>query len=150
LAAQISPHWPSCPTCASAARHLTAKPSHPHLCRGDQWLSSDVVFGVKASLIASVERGEDAAWRFSFRLRHTPIGARPRPASRELRSRHVECLTIERAHGAQDQGNFQTCQKPQRKRLRKRLPSASNEMGEIGAELLDGSRHSGGGHQTGR
>ena len=33
---------------------------------GDQWLTSDAVFGVKASLIASIERGTDTAWRSHF------------------------------------------------------------------------------------
>ncbi len=33
---------------------------------GDQWLSSDAVFGVKASLIASVEPGQDTDWRSKF------------------------------------------------------------------------------------
>lgn len=33
---------------------------------GDQWLTSDAVFGVKASLIASMERGTDTAWHSHF------------------------------------------------------------------------------------
>jgi len=33
---------------------------------GDQWLSSDAVFGVKTSLIASIETGTDTAWRSQF------------------------------------------------------------------------------------
>jgi len=33
---------------------------------GDQWLSSDAVFGVKTSLIASIEAGTDTAWRSHF------------------------------------------------------------------------------------
>ncbi|UJW87841.1 dioxygenase family protein [Devosia sp. SL43] len=41
---------------------------------GDQWLSSDAVFGVKASLVASMERGDDTAWRSSFDFIMTPSG----------------------------------------------------------------------------
>lgn len=33
---------------------------------GDQWLTSDAVFGVKTSLIASIEQGDDTAWRSQF------------------------------------------------------------------------------------
>ncbi|WP_193337253.1 dioxygenase family protein [Devosia beringensis] len=33
---------------------------------GDQWLNSDAVFGVKTSLIASIETGTDTAWRSHF------------------------------------------------------------------------------------
>ena len=33
---------------------------------GDQWLTSDAVFGVKASLIAGMESGDDTGWRSSF------------------------------------------------------------------------------------
>jgi len=33
---------------------------------GDQWLTSDAVFGVKGSLIATMERGTDTAWRSHF------------------------------------------------------------------------------------
>jgi catechol 1,2-dioxygenase len=39
---------------------------------GDQWLTSDAVFGVKASLIASMERGDDTTWRSSFDFIMTP------------------------------------------------------------------------------
>jgi protocatechuate 3,4-dioxygenase beta subunit len=34
--------------------------------QGDQWLTSDAVFGVKASLIATMEPGQDTAWRSEF------------------------------------------------------------------------------------
>lgn len=34
--------------------------------KGDQWLTSDAVFGVKASLVATMKEGEDTAWRSSF------------------------------------------------------------------------------------
>lgn len=34
--------------------------------QGDQWLTSDAVFGVKASLIASMQAGEDTAWKSEF------------------------------------------------------------------------------------
>jgi protocatechuate 3,4-dioxygenase beta subunit len=33
---------------------------------GDQWLTSDAVFGVKASLIASMEPGTETAWKSTF------------------------------------------------------------------------------------
>ena len=33
---------------------------------GDQWLTSDAVFGVKTSLIASIEKGSDTDWRSHF------------------------------------------------------------------------------------
>lgn len=39
---------------------------------GDQWLSSDAVFGVKTSLIASMEKGSDTAWRSHFDFVMTP------------------------------------------------------------------------------
>lgn len=37
---------------------------------GDQWLTSDAVFGVKASLVASMEKGTDTQWlsRFDFTM----------------------------------------------------------------------------------
>lgn len=41
---------------------------------GDQWLASDAVFGVKASLIASMEPGTDTAWRSQFDFVMTPAG----------------------------------------------------------------------------
>lgn len=34
--------------------------------QGDQWLTSDAVFGVKASLIASMQAGDDTAWKSEF------------------------------------------------------------------------------------
>jgi protocatechuate 3,4-dioxygenase beta subunit len=34
--------------------------------QGDEWLTSDAVFGVKASLIATMEPGTDTAWHSSF------------------------------------------------------------------------------------
>lgn len=34
--------------------------------QGDQWLTSDAVFGVKASLIASMQTGDDTAWKSEF------------------------------------------------------------------------------------
>jgi hydroxyquinol 1,2-dioxygenase len=34
--------------------------------QGDEWLTSDAVFGVKASLIASMEEGDETAWRSEF------------------------------------------------------------------------------------
>ena len=34
--------------------------------QGDEWLTSDAVFGVKASLIASMEKGDDTVWRSNF------------------------------------------------------------------------------------
>ncbi|WIY52025.1 intradiol ring-cleavage dioxygenase [Devosia sp. YIM 151766] len=33
---------------------------------GDQWLSSDAVFGVKSSLVATMEAADDTAWRSTF------------------------------------------------------------------------------------
>lgn len=39
---------------------------------GDRWLTSDAVFGVKASLIASMEKGDDTAWRSRFDFIMTP------------------------------------------------------------------------------
>lgn len=45
---------------------------------GDQWLTSDAVFGVKASLIASLEQGGDTAWQSNFDFimtrKETPTG----------------------------------------------------------------------------
>jgi len=34
--------------------------------QGDQWLTSDAVFGVKASLIATMQEGVDTAWQSNF------------------------------------------------------------------------------------
>ena len=34
--------------------------------QGDQWLTSDAVFGVKASLIASMQAGDDTTWKSEF------------------------------------------------------------------------------------
>ena len=42
---------------------------------GDQWLTSDAVFGVKASLIASIQPGDDTAWRSSFDFIMTTSGS---------------------------------------------------------------------------
>ncbi|ODT71632.1 MAG: 6-chlorohydroxyquinol-1,2-dioxygenase [Pelagibacterium sp. SCN 63-23] len=39
---------------------------------GDQWLTSDAVFGVKASLIATVEEGTDTRWKSNFDFIMTP------------------------------------------------------------------------------
>jgi hydroxyquinol 1,2-dioxygenase len=41
---------------------------------GDRWLSSDAVFGVKSSLIATMERGDDTAWRSGFDFVMTKAG----------------------------------------------------------------------------
>ena len=41
---------------------------------GDRWLTSDAVFGVKASLIATMEAGTDTAWISAFDFVMTRIG----------------------------------------------------------------------------
>ena len=41
--------------------------------QGDQWLTSDAVFGVKASLIASMEEGTDTAWHSNFDFTMTRV-----------------------------------------------------------------------------
>lgn len=41
---------------------------------GDQWLSSDAVFGVKASLVASMEPGQDTLWQSTFHFVMTRTG----------------------------------------------------------------------------
>lgn len=41
--------------------------------QGDQWLTSDAVFGVKASLIASMEEGADTAWHSNFDFTMTRV-----------------------------------------------------------------------------
>lgn len=46
---------------------------------GDQWLTSDAVFGVKASLIATVGKGTDTQWKSNFDFIMTP-SADARPA----------------------------------------------------------------------
>src|SRR5690606_28822397 len=33
---------------------------------GDRWLSADAVFGVKSSLVATMEAADDTAWRSTF------------------------------------------------------------------------------------
>jgi protocatechuate 3,4-dioxygenase beta subunit len=43
---------------------------------GDQWLTSDAVFGVKASLIASMEPGTDTVWKSSFDFILTELDSR--------------------------------------------------------------------------
>ena len=43
---------------------------------GDQWLTSDAVFGVKASLIASMAPGTDTAWTSRFDFILTELGSR--------------------------------------------------------------------------
>jgi len=40
----------------------------------DQWLASDAVFGVKSSLIATMSKGEDTAWRSQFDFIMTTTG----------------------------------------------------------------------------
>lgn len=65
---------------ASLGRHPN-RPAHMHFLvsapgfqtivthtfvEGDQWLTSDAVFGVKASLIATMEPGDDTAWKSTF------------------------------------------------------------------------------------
>lgn len=41
---------------------------------GDRWLTSDAVFGVKASLIATMEKGSDTAWVSAFDFIMTKAG----------------------------------------------------------------------------
>jgi len=62
---------------AALGRHPN-RPAHMHFLvsapglvthtfvQGDQWLTSDAVFGVKASLIASMQAGDDTAWKSEF------------------------------------------------------------------------------------
>lgn len=65
---------------ASLGRHPN-RPAHMHFLvsapgfqtivthtfvEGDQWLTSDAVFGVKASLIATMKPGDDTAWKSTF------------------------------------------------------------------------------------
>lgn len=40
---------------------------------GDQWLTSDAVFGVKASLVASMEKGSDTQWQSRFDFTMTAV-----------------------------------------------------------------------------
>lgn len=74
---------------ASLGRHPN-RPAHMHFLvsalgfqtivthtfvEGDQWLTSDAVFGVKASLIATMEPGDDTAWKSTFDFIMTPADA---------------------------------------------------------------------------